>query len=243
MTPVILIPARLASTRLPHKMLKKINGIPLISQVVKRALEANIAPVYVACDSPEIQEAVTKVGAQGILTDPSLPSGSDRIFKALQTLDPQRKFDTILNVQGDLPNISPDLIKASLEPLQEEKFDVATLGVEIHSQEDFNNPNIVKIALAKHQGGRHEALYFSRAAIPTGDGPHYHHIGLYAYRRQALERFVSLPPSPLEMQEKLEQLRLLENGMRIGVALVNEIPLSIDTKEDLEKAQHVMTSK
>tara|TARA_R110002095_G_scaffold22118_1_gene23889 strand:+ start:2544 stop:3275 length:732 start_codon:yes stop_codon:yes gene_type:complete len=242
MTPLILIPARLASTRLPHKMLKGINGLPLISQVVKRALEADIAPVYVACDSPEIQEVVMQEGAKGILTDSRLPSGSDRIFKALQEVDPQEKFDTIINLQGDLPNISPDLIKASLDPLQDPCFDVATLGVEIHSQEDLNNSNIVKIALAKRDTGRHEALYFSRAPIPTGPGPHYHHIGLYTYRRQALERFVMLPPSPLEIQEKLEQLRVLENGMRIGVALVDEVPLSIDTEEDLEKARKLMAS-
>ena len=240
MTPIILIPARLASIRLPNKMLKEINGLPLISQVVKRAIEADIGPVYVACDSPEIQQAVTEVGAKGILTDPNLPSGSDRILKALQDVDPQREFDTIVNVQGDLPNISPKLIKASLDPLRGGVFDVATLGVEIHSQEDLNNPNIVKIALAQRKGGSHEALYFSRAPIPAGIGPHYHHIGLYAYRRQALERFVALPPSPLEVQERLEQLRVLENGMRIGVSLVDEVPLSIDTKEDLEKARKLM---
>ncbi|HBN22763.1 MAG TPA: 3-deoxy-manno-octulosonate cytidylyltransferase [Holosporales bacterium] len=240
MTPIILIPARLASTRLPNKMLKEINGLPLISQVVKRALEADIGPVHVACDSPEIQEVVTKAGARGVLTDPGLPSGSDRIFKALQEVDPQKKFDTIINVQGDLPNISSKIIKASLDPLKEERFDVATLGVEIHSQEDLMNPNIVKIALAHRENGRHEALYFSRAPIPTGAGPHYHHIGLYTYRRPALERFVELPPSPLEVQEKLEQLRVLENDMRIGVALVDEVPLSIDTAEDLNKARKIM---
>jgi len=240
MTPIILIPARLASTRLPNKMMKEINGLPLISQVVKRALEADIGPVYVACDSPEIQEAASKAGATGILTDPTLPSGSDRIFKALQDVDPQGKFDTVINVQGDLPNISPKLIKASLDPLKDQHFDVATLGVAIHAKEDLMNPNIVKIALAYRENGRHEALYFSRAPIPTGDGPHYHHIGLYTYRRAALERFVTLPPSPLERQEKLEQLRVLENGMRIGVALVDEVPLSIDTADDLDKARHMM---
>ena len=240
MTPIILIPARLASTRLPNKMLKEINGSPLISQVVKRALEADIGPVHVACDSIEIQEVVTKAGARAVLTDPNLPSGSDRIFKALQEIDPQKKFDTVINVQGDLPNISSKLIKASLDPLKDKHFDVATLGVEIHSQEDLMNPNIVKIALARRENGRHEALYFSRAPIPTGIGPHYHHIGLYTYRRAALERFVTLPPSPLEIQEKLEQLRVLENSMRIGVALVNELPLSIDTAEDLDKARKIM---
>lgn len=240
MNPIILIPARLGSTRLPNKMLKEINGLPLISQVVKRALEADIGPVHVACDSPEIQEVVAQAGARSILTHPKLPSGSDRIFKALQEIDPQGKFDTVINVQGDLPNISPKLITASLEPLQDEHFEVATLGVSIHSQEDLMNPNIVKIALAQRENGHHEALYFSRAPIPTGDGPHYHHIGLYTYRRSALERFVTLLPSPLEIQEKLEQLRLLENGMRIGVALVEDVPLSIDTAEDLDKARKIM---
>ena len=240
MIPLILIPARLASTRLPNKMLKEINGLPLISHVVKRALEADIAPVYVACDSLEIQKAVAKAGATGILTDPSLPSGSDRIFKALQEVDPQKKFDTVINLQGDLPNISSKLIKASLDPLKEKYFDVATLGVKIRSQEELTNPNIVKIALSHRENGRHEALYFSRAPIPTGPGPHYHHIGLYVYRRPALERFVTLTPSPLEVQEKLEQLRLLENGMRIGVALADEVPLSIDTADDLDKARKIM---
>lgn len=240
MTPIILIPARLASTRLPRKMLKEINGLPVISQVVKRALEADIGPVYVACDSLEIQDVVTKAGAKSVLTDPNLASGSDRIFKALQEVDPQGNFDTVINLQGDLPTISSKLIKNSLDPLEDKHFDVATLGVEIHSQEELMNPNVVKIALARRENACHEALYFSRAPIPTGPGPHYHHIGLYTYRRSALERFVTLPPSPLEIQEKLEQLRVLENGMRIGVALVNEVPLSIDTAEDLEKARKIM---
>ena len=241
MTPLILIPARLASMRLPGKMLKEINGHPLIVQVALRALEADIAPVYVSCDSVEVQKALKSIDVRGGLTDPNLPSGSDRIFKALQEIDPQGEFDTIINVQGDLPNISPKAIQASLDPLYNKDFDVATLGTLIHRTEDLNNPNIVKIALATQQDNRHRALYFSRAPIPMGTGPHYHHIGLYAYRRQALERFVTLPPSPLEQQEKLEQLRLLENNMQIGVSLVEEVPLSIDTQEDLDKARKIMS--
>jgi len=241
MKPLILIPARLASTRLPGKMLKDIGGHPLIAHVALRALEADIAPVYVSCDSPKIQEAVESVGVKAILTDPDLPSGSDRIFNALQEIDPSGDFDTVINVQGDLPNISPEAIRVSLDPLHNPDFDVATLGTQIHNAEDLNNPNIVKIALAHKDDGRHQALYFSRAPIPTGPGPHYHHIGLYSYRRAALEKFVTWAPSPLEQQEKLEQLRLLENGLKIGVALVDEVPLSIDTQEDLDRARNLMT--
>ncbi len=241
MNPIILIPARFASTRLPGKMLAEINGRPLIAHVALRALEADIAPVYVSCDSPEIQEAVKSVGVTGILTDPDLPSGSDRIFKALQEIDPTGQFDTIINIQGDLPTISPEAIRASLDPLHNEAFEVATLGTKIHTNDDLNNPNIVKIALAYKEDNRHQALYFSRAPIPTGPGPHYHHIGLYSYRRAALEKFVTLPPSPLEKQEKLEQLRLLENNMKIGVALVDDVPLSIDTQDDLDHARQLRT--
>jgi 3-deoxy-manno-octulosonate cytidylyltransferase (CMP-KDO synthetase) len=223
MNPIVLIPARLESTRLPQKMIKEINGIPLIAHVVMRALEAAMGPVFVACDSPRIQEALKGLKIETILTDPALPSGSDRIYRALQFIDPQGAFDTVVNLQGDLPT-----------------FSVGTLGCPIHSEEELQNPNSVKIALAHKQDGCGEALYFSRSPIPYGPGPHFHHIGIYTYRREALERFVTLAPSPLERQEKLEQLRLLENGMRIGVGLVDAAPLSVDTAEDLAQAQRVM---
>lgn len=246
MNPVILIPARMGSTRLPGKMLKDINGLPLIVHVAKRALDANIAPVYVACDAPEIQQALQDHGIESVLTNPDLPSGSDRIFAALETQDPNKQFDIVLNVQGDLPNISPEALGKTLGVLKNQTFDIATLACEIKDHEDYDNPNIVKIAVdpfnvdSLESDSVHNAYYFSRACIPHGPGPKYHHIGLYAYRRSALEQFVKSAPAPLETFEKLEQLRALHLGMKIGVALTNEVPLSIDTADDLEKARRVM---
>lgn len=248
MLPIILIPARMASTRLPGKPLADIGGMPMIVHVWKRAMQAQVGEVVVACDSPSIAEAITKAGGKAVLTDENLPSGSDRIWQALGKIDPRKSFDVVVNVQGDMPLLDPAIIKNALALLSNYSVDIATLACPIADEAEKNDPAVVKIAIAppaiKGKGqvlGR--ALYFSRATIPHGDGPLYHHIGIYAYRRSALERFVSLPPSALEQREKLEQLRALEAGMRIEVALANTVPLGVDTPEGLEKARHLMEKK
>lgn len=234
---IILIPARLASTRLPNKPLADIGGEPMIVQVLRRAQEAKIGNVVVACAEKEIADAVENAGGNAVLTDPAHPSGTDRIFEALTKIDPKKKYQHIVNVQGDLPTLDPHLIVEAVSLLQK-GVDIGTLVAEITKEEEKTNPNVVKAVLAlppeKTQG---RALYFTRSTAPFGEGPFYHHIGVYAYTRQALERFVSLPTSPLEYREKLEQLRALENGMRIDVAVVNTIPLGVDTPEDLAKAR------
>lgn len=235
LNPLILIPARLASTRLPHKPLALIAGEPMIVQAWRRACEAKLARVVVACDSEEIKKAIEAVGGEAVLTDPDLPSGSDRIYAALKQIDAEAQHDIIINLQGDMPTLDPQVIAAVLEPLKNPAVDIATLAAEIHTEEERQNPAVVKVVLA---GSR--ALYFSRALIPHGAATHYHHIGIYAYRRSALERFVSLPPSPLELAEKLEQLRALEAGMRIDVAVVDTVPLGVDTQEQLEMARKIL---
>lgn len=232
-TPIILIPARMAATRLPGKPLEDINGRPMIAHVIDRALEAGIGPVAVAAAEQEVADAATAAGAIGIVTDPELPSGSDRIMAALREMDPNRAYSIVVNVQGDLPTISPQSIQAALKPLEDADVDIATLVAEITREEERDNPNVVKAILAAN--GR--ALYFTRATAPTGPGPLWHHIGLYAYRRAALERFVSLPPSPLEQRERLEQLRALEAGMIIAAAEVDDPPLGVDGPDDLERAR------
>lgn len=232
-TPIILIPARMAATRLPGKPLADINGRPMIAHVIDRALEADIGPVVVACAEQEVADAATVAGAQGVVTDPALPSGSDRIMAALGEIDPDRKYSVVVNVQGDLPTIAPEAIRTALTPLDDPDVDIATLVAEITREEERDNPNVVKAVLAAN--GR--ALYFTRATAPTGPGPLWHHIGLYAYRRDALERFVSLPPSPLEQRERLEQLRALESGMIIAAAEVDDPPLGVDGPDDLERAR------
>lgn len=221
------------ATRLPGKPLADINGRPMIAHVIDRAKEADIGPVVVAAAETEIAEAAEQYGAKAVLTDPDLPSGSDRIKAALDSLDKERKYDVVINVQGDIPTISPLSIRAALTPLEEPSVDISTLVAEIKIQEELLNPNVVKAVLAA--SGR--ALYFSRALIPTGSGPVYHHIGLYGYRRKALERFVQLQPSPLELRERLEQLRALEDGMVISAAVVDDIPLGVDDRDDLERAR------
>ena len=221
------------ATRLPGKPLADINGRPMIAHVIDRAKEADIGPVVVAAAENEIAEAAEQYGAKAVLTDPDLPSGSDRIKAALDSLDKDRKHDIVINVQGDIPTISPLSIRAALTPLEEPSVDISTLVAEIKNQEELLNPNVVKAVLAA--SGR--ALYFSRALVPTGSGPVYHHIGLYGYRRKALERFVQLQPSPLELRERLEQLRALEDGMVISAAVVNDIPLGVDDLDDLERAR------
>lgn len=232
-SPIIVIPARMQATRLPGKPLAEINGRPMIAHVIDRAKEADIGPVVVAAAENEIAEAAEQYGAKAVLTDPDLPSGSDRIKAALDSLDKDRKHDIVINVQGDIPTISPLSIRAALTPLEEPSVDISTLVAEIKNQEELSNPNVVKAVLAA--SGR--ALYFSRALVPTGSGPVYHHIGLYGYRRKALERFVQLQPSPLELRERLEQLRALEDGMVISAAVVDDIPLGVDDLDDLERAR------
>jgi 3-deoxy-manno-octulosonate cytidylyltransferase (CMP-KDO synthetase) len=205
----------------------------MIAHVIDRAKEADIGPVVVAAAETEIAEAAEQYGAKAVLTDPDLPSGSDRIKAALDSLDKERTYDVVINVQGDIPTISPLSIRAALTPLEEPSVDISTLVAEIKTQEELLNPNVVKAVLAA--SGR--ALYFSRALVPTGSGPVYHHIGLYGYRRKALERFVQLQPSPLELRERLEQLRALEDGMVISAAVVDDIPLGVDDRDDLERAR------
>jgi 3-deoxy-manno-octulosonate cytidylyltransferase (CMP-KDO synthetase) len=230
MKSLILIPARLASTRLPHKPLAMIGDAPMIVQVWRKAMQAQLGEVVVACDGQAIFDAVVAAGGKAVLTDPDLPSGSDRIYQALQSLNSDA--DIILNVQGDMPTLDPQIICAAAKLLENEAVDIGTLAAVIHDEGEKQDPAVVKIALS---GTR--ALYFSRATIPAGEGLLYHHIGIYAYRRRALEKFVSLPPSPLELREKLEQLRALEAGMRIDVAVVDTVPLGVDTPDTLEKAR------
>ncbi len=232
MKQIIILPARLASTRLPNKPLALIGDAPMIVQVWRRAVAAGIADVVVACDGQEIADVVTKAGGKAVLTDPDLPSGSDRIFQALQKIDLDKKYDVVINVQGDMPTLDSRIVVQAAKLLENPSVDIGTLAAKIHDEAEKTDPAVVKIALA---GSR--ALYFSRATIPHGEGALYHHIGIYAYRRAALETFVSLPPSPLEQREKLEQLRALEAGMRIDVAVVDAVPLGVDTPETLEKAR------
>jgi len=236
--PIVVIPARLASTRLPKKPLADIAGQPMIVHVLRRAEQARIGPVIVACGDQVIADAVIAAGGRAIITDPELPSGSDRVFEALQKYDSARQYDIVVNLQGDLPTIDPKVIGAVLKPLDNSSVDIATLATEIRNESEKNDPNVVKAVVGLASGevvGR--ALYFSRAPIPTGKGMHYHHIGIYAYRRSALEDFVALPESVLEKREKLEQLRALEAGMRIDITLVDSVPDGVDTPADLERAR------
>ena len=235
---LVLIPARMASTRLPGKPLADIHGEPMIVHVWRRAMEAEVGPVIVACAEPDIAAAITKAGGQAVLTRADHPSGSDRIFEALGRIDPDRQFTTVVNVQGDLPTLDPLVIHRALAPLRDPDVEIATLIAPIGEAAERDNENVVKVAVGLAAGeaiGR--CLYFSRSPIPWGGGPTYHHIGLYAYRRTALERFVALPPSVLEKRERLEQLRALEAGMRVDAALVETVPLGVDTPEDLERAR------
>ena len=237
---LVLIPARMAATRLPGKPLLDIAGLPMIVHVLRRAEAAGIGRVAVATDTPEIAAAVTTHGGEAVMTRADHPSGSDRIFEALGQLDPKGEIQIIVNLQGDFPTIHPDNIRSVLAPLGDPAVDIATLAARIHTEEEATNPNVVKAVGSPVSPGRLRALYFTRATAPWGDGPRYHHIGLYAYRRAALERFVSLPPSPLEMQEKLEQLRALEAGMRIDIGIVDTVPRGVDTPADLETARLIL---
>jgi 3-deoxy-manno-octulosonate cytidylyltransferase (CMP-KDO synthetase) len=241
MNPVVLIPARMASQRLPDKPLADIAGKPMIVHVWERARAAGVGPVYVACAEPEIAAAVKRAGGEAVLTRADHPSGSDRIYEALTRIDPERRFDVVVNVQGDLPTLDPAIVRRALEPLADPAVDIATLAVEITRDDERTNPNVVKAVTAfTAERTIARALYFSRATVPANPGPLYHHVGLYAYRRQALERFVKLPPGRLEQREKLEQLRALEAGMRIDVALVDTVPLGVDTPAELERARRAL---
>jgi len=238
---LVLIPARMASTRLPGKPLMDIAGVPMIVHVLRRGEEAGIGRVAVATDTPDIAAAVRAHGGQAVMTRADHPSGSDRIFEALEQLDPGREAEIVVNLQGDFPTITPDNIRDVLLPLTDPAVDIATLAAEIHTEEENNAPSVVKAVGTSLGGRRMRALYFTRATAPYGDGPRYHHIGLYAYRRAALERFVKLPPSPLEQQEKLEQLRALEAGMRIDITVVDTVPRGVDTAPDLEAARGILS--
>ena len=237
---LVLIPARMAATRLPGKPLLDIAGLPMIVHVLRRAEAAEIGRVAVATDTAEIAAAVRANGGEAVMTRADHPSGSDRIFEAMKTLDPLGKTEIVVNLQGDFPTITPDTIRSVLPPLDDPAVDISTLASEIHSEEEDLAPSVVKAVGSPIGPRRLRALYFTRATAPAGDGPRYHHIGLYAYRRAALERFVTLPPSPLEMQEKLEQLRALEAGMRIDVTIVDTVPRGVDTPADLETARRLL---
>ena len=240
---VVLIPARMASTRLPGKPLADIGGKPMIVQVALRAREAGAERIVVAVDDEQVFSAVQNAGFDVMMTRDDHQSGSDRIFEALQKADPYGKAEYVINVQGDLPTIEAETIRASLRPLENAAVDIATLTVEITDEEEKTNPNVVKVVGSPLSETRLRALYFTRTTAPYGDGPLYHHIGLYTYRRSALETFVSLPPSPLEKRERLEQLRALEAGMRIDAEIVRSVPLGVDTPHDLEKARKILASR
>jgi 3-deoxy-manno-octulosonate cytidylyltransferase (CMP-KDO synthetase) len=241
--PLILIPARLGATRLPNKPLADIGGQPMIVHVWRRAVEAGIGPVAVATDAPAIAEAVRAAGGEAVMTRSDHDSGSDRIHEAVESLDPEGRHDVVVNVQGDFPTIDPRAIAAAIEPLATPEVDVATLVYPIEREDEKTNPNVVKMVGTELAPGRFRALYFTRATAPTGEGPLYHHIGVYAYRRAALRRFVSLPPSPLELRERLEQLRALEAGMRIDAVVVNDVPFGVDTPAQLEEARAILARR
>ena len=241
--PVVLIPARMASSRLPGKPLADICGEPMIVHVWRRAIEADIGPVFVAADDSRVVEAVEAAGGKAVLTRTDHQSGSDRIFEALGAVDPAGAYDIVVNVQGDLPTVERAAVRASLVPLADAAVDIATLATPITRPEEKDDPNVVKAIGSEVAPGRLKALYFTRARAPWGEGELLHHIGLYAYRRDALRRFVSTPPSPLERREKLEQLRALEAGMRIDVMVVDAAPLGVDTPEDLERARTTLAQR
>jgi len=241
LNPIVIIPARMASTRLPGKPLADIHGKPMIVRVMERAMEAALGPVAVACGDSAIAEAVHAAGGRAVLTDPDLPSGSDRVFAALEQLDPAGRHDVVVNLQGDFPTIGAAQLRLVVVPLADPAVDIGTLVVPIASDAEANTASFVKAACLFAEGAPvAPALYFSRQPIPWGDGPRWHHVGIYAYRRTALARFVSLPPSPLEMRENLEQLRALEAGVRIACARMEHGPFGVDTPEDLERARRLL---
>ena len=240
---LVIIPARMASARLPGKPLADIGGEPMVVWVARQAALAAVGRVAVATDSREIADVVEAAGFEAVMTRDDHQSGSDRVFEAAMKMDPEAKAGVILNVQGDIPAIEPEAIRRAALPLLTSKADLATLAVEISDEAEKINPSIVKVIGTPIGEGLLRALYFTRVTAPYGDGPLYHHIGLYAWRRSALERFVSLPPSTLEKRESLEQLRALEDGMRIDVAIVDSVPLGVDTPADLERARQILAPK
>lgn len=239
---IVLIPARMRSERLPGKPLARIAGEPMIVHVWRRATAADVGPVVVACAEPEIAAAIREVGGEAVLTDPALPSGTDRIFAALQAVDPQGCFERVVNLQGDLPTLDPAALRHVIEPLDVLGSGIGTLANATDDPHERDDPNVVKAVISflpdRQQLGR--ALYFTRAAAPSGPGPVHHHIGIYAFGRAVLERFAALPPSPLEKRERLEQLRALENGIDIGVRVVDAVPFGVDTPADLERARRLL---
>lgn len=241
--PIVLVPARMSATRLPGKPLADINGEPMIVHVWRRALEADLGPVLVATDDETILRVVKEAGGEAVMTRSDHQSGSDRIHEAIERFDPDRRHDVIVNVQGDLPTIEAASVRAAAAPLSEPSVDIATIAAIITREEERTESSVVKVVGTEIAPRRLRALYFTRATAPWGEGPLLHHIGLYAYRRRALERFVELPPSPLEKREKLEQLRALEAGMRIDVEIVDAVPLGVDTPHDLERARAMLRMK
>jgi len=237
---VVVIPARLKSVRLPSKPMADIHGEPMIVHVWRRAVAAEIGRVIVAAAEGEIAEAVTRAGGEAVLTDPELPSGTDRIFAALEAVDGERRYGRVVNLQGDLPTLDPATLRAVLEPIDRLGTDIATLVHPIHEARERTSPDVVKAVIAFSGADLGRALYFTRATAPFGEGPLYHHIGIYAFKRAALHRFAGLAPSPLERRERLEQLRALEAGMSIGCRVVDAVPFGVDTPADLERARALL---
>ncbi len=240
---IVVIPARMASTRLPGKPLAEIAGAPMIVQVWRRAMAAEVGPVVVACAEAEIAAAVRAAGGEAALTRADHPSGTDRIHEALTVLDPERRFERVINLQGDVVDLAPEAIRAVADLLDDPAVDIGTLAAVIDEEAEIDNPDTPMVVAGLAPGQRTaRALYFTRVRAPWGAGPYYHHVGIYAFRRAALERFVALPPSVLEQREKLEQLRALEAGMRIEVALIDSVPLGVDTPADLERARQLLAA-
>ena len=244
MSVLIIIPARMQATRLPGKPLADIHGVPMIVHVWRRAVEADCGPVVVATDAEAVRDAVLLAGGKALITREDHASGSDRVFETVEKFDPKGAFDQVFNLQGDLPTLDPRLVRSCVAALRDRDGDIGTIAAVITREEERTNPNVVKVVGTQLKGSHAlRALYFTRATAPYGEGPLYHHIGIYAYRRQALHRFVSLPPSPLELREKLEQLRAIEAGMRIHVGLVDTVPLGVDTPADLKRARELLKSR
>ncbi|MDX2225289.1 MAG: 3-deoxy-manno-octulosonate cytidylyltransferase [Rhodospirillaceae bacterium] len=238
---LIVIPSRLKATRLPDKPLAMIGAEPMIVHVWRRAVAAKAGPVIVAAGDAEIADVIAKAGGQAVLTDPALPSGSDRVYAAAQAFDPAGKYQILVNVQGDLPTLDPRIVAASIVPLAQPRFDIGTPVARIVLDEERTDPAVVKAAVGFAPGETvAAALYFSRNCIPSGAGDHYHHIGVYAFRRAALKTFVGLRPTGLELRERLEQLRAMEHGLKIGAVLVDTIPLGVDTPADLDRARKLL---
>ncbi len=245
---LVVIPARMASVRLPDKPLADIRGEVMIVHVWRRAIEADVGPVVVACAEVEIAAAIKAAGGHAVLTDPDHPSGSDRVWEAVQKFDPDGAHDVIINLQGDLPTIEPAQIRLCLELLADDAVDISTLAAEIVEDYERRESSVVKAVISLPPGARQgrsqgRALYFTRVPAPSGEGPLHHHIGIYGYRRAALARFIALPAGHLEQRERLEQLRALEDGMHIEVGLVDRVPFGVDTPADLDRARRALAPK